>query len=136
MSVERLKREVGKWEGRLSELRQKAEQEMARTNALEEERRALALAAAEGDEKAEKAMNSKGAEAVEARCLSDNYALMSRQAESKLETLRDELAEAEGQERLAELRQLCERRAATITRVERAVAGLIEVLREARSSSD
>lgn len=136
MSVEKLQKEVSKWEGRLSELQQKGEQEMARANALETERRALALAAAEGDEKAEKAMNRKAAEADEARRQSDNFALMARQAESKLETLRDELAEAKWQERLAVLRQLCERRAITTTKVERAVAGLIEVLREVQSSGD
>lgn len=136
MSVEKLQREINKWEGRLSELQQKAEQEMARAHALEEERRALALAAAEGDEKSERTMTRKAAEADEARRQSDNFALMARQAEGKLETLRDELAEAEWQERLAALRQLCERRATIITKVERAVTGLIEVLREVRNSSD
>ncbi|HXE75503.1 MAG TPA: hypothetical protein VNN18_07710 [Candidatus Xenobia bacterium] len=136
MSAEKLQREINKWEGRLSELQQKAEQATARANTLEEERRALALAAAEGDEKSERAMTRKAADADEARRLSDNFALMARQAEGKLETLRDELAEAEWQERLAMLRQMCERRAAIIARVERAVAGLIEVLREVRSSSD
>lgn len=136
MSVEKLRKEVSKWEGRLSELQQKGEQEMARANALETERRALALAAAEGDEKAEKAMNRKAAEADEARRQSDNFALMARQAESKLEMLRDELAEAEWQERLAALRRLCERRAMTTTKIETVVAGLIEVLREVQSSGD
>lgn len=136
MSVERLKKEVSKWEERLSQLQQKASQEMARANALETERRTLALAAADGDEKAEKTMNRKAAEAADARRQSDNFALMARQAESKLETLRDELAEAEWQERMALLRQMCERRAAIIARVERAVAGLTEVLREVKNSSD
>jgi hypothetical protein len=105
MSVEKLQKEVSKWEGRLSELQQKAEQEMARANALENERRALALAAAEGDEKAEKAMNRKAAEADEARRQSDNFALMARQAEGRLATLHEELADAQRQETLAMLRQ-------------------------------
>jgi chromosome segregation ATPase len=105
MSVEKLQREISKWEGRLSELQQKAEQAMARANALEQERRALALAAAEGDEKAEKAMNRKAAEADEARRQSDNFGLMGRQAEGKLATLREELADAQRQELLATLRQ-------------------------------
>jgi hypothetical protein len=136
MSVEKLQKEVSKWEARLSELQQKAEQARKRANALEEERRALALAAAEGDEKAERTMTRNGTEAGAARRVSENYALMVRQAGGKLEALRDELAEAEWQERLAGLRQMCERRAGIIARVERAVAGLIEVLREVRSSSD
>jgi hypothetical protein len=136
MSVEKLQKEVTRWEGRLSELQRKGEQEMGRANTLETERRSLALAAAEGDEKAEKAMNCKAAEADEARRQSDNFALMARQAESKLEALRDELAEAKWQERLTALRQLCERRAAITTKVERAVSQLIGVLREVQSSSD
>lgn len=136
MSVSKVQKEISKWEARLAELQQKAEAELQRSGKLEEERRALALAAAEGDEKAEKAMNRKAAEADEARRQSENLGLMAAQVARRLEGLRDELAEAEWQERLAVLRQLCERRAATMTRVERAVAGLIEVLREVQSSSN
>jgi hypothetical protein len=137
MSVEKLQKEVTRWEGRLSELQQKAEQEMGRANTLETERRTLALAAADGDEKAEKAMNRKAAEADEARRQSDNFALMARQAESKLETLRDELADAQRHELLGALRHTCEKRTTVVQKLERVARGeLVPLLDELKSSAD
>ncbi|MCL6566743.1 MAG: hypothetical protein K6U09_10020 [Acidobacteriia bacterium] len=128
-----MKKEVSKWEERLSQLQQKASQEMARANALETERRALALAAADGDEKSEKAMNRKAAEAEEARRQSDNFALMAREAERNLESLRDELAEAESQAALDVLREASGQH--NPARIERVVAELVEALRTAKSFS-
>jgi DNA repair exonuclease SbcCD ATPase subunit len=137
MSVEKLQREISKWEARLSKLQQKAEQAMARANALEEERRALALAAAEGDEKAEKAMNRKAAEADEARRQSDNFGLMGRQAEGKLATLREELADAQRQELLGTLRQACEKRNGAVQRLGHVVQKeLTTLVAELKSSAD
>jgi hypothetical protein len=92
--------------------------------------------AAEGNEKAQREMARLARQASDHRAESDSLGLMATEASRKLGALRDELAEAEWQERLAALRQLCERRAITTTKVERAVAGLIEVLREVQSSSN
>jgi len=135
MSVEKLQKEVSRWEGRLSELHQKGEQEMARANALETERRTLALDAAGGSEKAQREMTRLARQASEHRAESDNLGLMATEASRRLETLRVELAAAQQREVLAGLRQACERRAEIGLKVEKAYAELIELLREVKTSS-
>ncbi len=134
--TERLHKEISRWGVRLAELELRAEQELGRASTLEIQRRRLAMDAAEGNEKAQREMARLARQASDHRAESDSLGLMATEASRKLGALRDELAEAEWQERLAALRQLCERRAITTTKVERAVAGLIEVLREVQSSSN